>query len=91
MYDTLPVPSPGSLGFLGFLTFMFVSTSSTQASASTSTKDKVVLLGNVDLSDDDDYEDGESDGTDDDKIDGWLENVIKTHRTPFSKPLRNKV
>lgn len=73
---------------LGIASFMFINNNHGSL-ASANTKDKLVLFGKVDLSEDKDDVDKES--VDDEKEDSdegnWLENFIKTHKTPFSKTI----
>lgn len=73
---------------LGFL--LSSNGTSSHNSVSAKTKDKVVLFGKVDFSDEDDID--LDDLTEEELADsneaGWLENFIKTHKTPFSKTIR---
>ncbi|MDY4510108.1 hypothetical protein [Streptococcus hyovaginalis] len=81
----------GALAMLGFVTFGLLTTNSSSASAET--EGKVVLFGKVDFSDDDNEDDVDLDySTEEESEDsnegGWLENFIKTHKTPFSKTIK---
>ena len=77
------------LGILGIAAFLFNSGTTTNNSASASTKDKVVLFGKVDFSDDDDKDtDVSLSKKDDDHEESWLEHFIKTHKTRISKTIR---
>lgn len=79
----------GGLVALGIAAFLFNSGTTTNNSASANTKDKVVLFGKVDFSDDDDKDtDVSSSKKDDNHEENWLEHFIKTHKTPFSKTIR---
>ena len=79
----------GGLVALGIAAFLFNSGTTTNNSASASTKDKVVLFGKVDFSDDDDKDtDVSLSKKDDDHEESWLEHFIKTHKTHFSKTIR---
>lgn len=79
----------GVLVALGIAAFLFNSGTTTNNSASASTKDKVVLFGKVDFSDDDDKDtDVSLSKKDDDHEESWLEHFIKTHKTRFSKTIR---
>lgn len=79
----------GGLVALGIAAFLFNSGTTTNNSASASTKDKVVLFGKVDFSDDDDKDtDVSLSKKDDDHEESWLEHFIKTHKTRFSKTIR---
>lgn len=76
----------GTVAVLGIAAFVFNSGTS-HNTASASTKDKVVVFGKVDFSDDDDdYEDSGSSKSNDNE-ETWLEHFIKTHKTPFSKTI----
>ncbi|HFI0404961.1 TPA: hypothetical protein ACGOYB_001048 [Streptococcus suis] len=78
----------GALAMLGFVTFGFLTTNSSSASAET--EGKVVLFGKVDLSDDEEQdkdEEREEVATKSDDV-SWLENFITTHKTPFSKTIK---
>ncbi|ESV54297.1 hypothetical protein SAG0136_03290 [Streptococcus agalactiae LMG 14747] len=81
----------GALAMLGFVTFGLLTTNSSSASAET--EGKVVLFGKVDFSDDDNEDDVDLDySTEEESEDsnegGWLENFIKSHKTPFSKTIK---
>ena len=79
----------GGIVVLGIAAFLFKSGTTTNNSASASTKDKVVLFGKVDFSDDDDKDtDVSLSKKDDDHEESWLEHFIKTHKTRFSKTIR---
>ena len=79
----------GGLVALGITAFLFNSGTTTNNSAIASTKDKVVLFGKVDFSDDDDKDtDVSSSKKDDDHEESWLEHFIKTHKTHFLKTIR---
>ncbi|MET3634053.1 hypothetical protein ACQRDX_04230 [Streptococcus sp. SGI.013] len=75
----------GTLVILGCVAFGI--TANKAQSASSETKDKVVLFGKVDFSDDDkvdSYSPTEEEAEDSNEGD-WLENFIATHKTPFTK------
>lgn len=76
----------GTLVILGCVT-IGITTNKTH-SVSSETKDKVVLFGKVDFSDDEDkvdsYSPTEEEAEDSNEGD-WLENFITTHKTPFTK------
>ena len=79
----------GTLVILGCVTIGI--TANKTHSASSETKDKVVLFGKVDFSDDEDNVDSYSpteEGAEDSNEGGWLENFITTHKTPFSKTIK---
>lgn len=79
----------GGLVALGIAAFLFNSGTTINNSASASTKDKVVLFGKVDFSDDDDKDtDVSTSKKDDDHEESWLEHFIKTHKNHFSKTIR---
>lgn len=79
----------GGIVVLGIAAFLFNSGTTTNNSASASTKDKVVLFGKVDFSDDDDKDtDVSLSKKDDDHEESWLEHFIKTHKNYFSKTIR---
>lgn len=83
----------GSVIILGLAALFFSNAINTHSSASAGTKDKVVLFGKVDFSDDDNEDDVDLDySTEEESEDsnegGWLENFIKTHKTPFSKTVK---
>ncbi|HEM2548978.1 TPA: hypothetical protein U0431_001771 [Streptococcus suis] len=78
----------GALAMLGFVTFGFLTTNSSSASAET--EGKVVLFGKVYLSDDEEQdtdEEREEVATKSDDA-SWLENFITIHKTPFSKTIK---
>lgn len=74
----------GTVAVLGFFAFILNGKPS-HNTASANTKDKVVIFGKVDFSDDDDSVSSKSDN--DDNEETWLEHFIKTHKTPFSKTI----
>lgn len=82
----------GSVMILGLAALLFSNAISAHSSVSAGTKDKVVLFGKVDFSDDNeddvdlDYSIEEESA--DSNEGGWLENFIKTHKTPFSKTIK---
>ncbi|MGP6389391.1 hypothetical protein [Streptococcus dysgalactiae] len=81
----------GSLALLGTLGLVFGG-ETTKKVASTSEKNKFVIFGKVDFSDDDDVEDVVSKNSNNQKDDvddeeNGLERFIKTHKTPFSKTI----
>lgn len=85
--------SLGTITVLGLLALTVSKLTTAPHSASTETKDKVVLFGKVDFSDDEDNVDSYSpteEEAEDSNEGGWLENFITTHKTPFSKTLKKK-
>lgn len=78
----------GGIVVLGIAAFLFSSGVTNHSSASASTKDKVVLFGKVDFSDDDKDTEVSSNKTDDKHEESWFEYFIKTHKTRFSKTIR---
>lgn len=81
-----------SVIILGLVALFFSNAISTHSSVSARTKDKVVLFGKVDIPDDNEDDVDLNDSTEGDSEDsnegGWLENFIKTHKTPFSKTIK---
>ncbi|MGT2683291.1 hypothetical protein [Streptococcus porci] len=81
-----------SVIILGLVALFFSNAISTHSSVSAGTKDKVVLFGKVDIPDDNEDDVDLNDSTEGDSEDsnegGWLENFIKTHKTPFSKTIK---
>lgn len=75
------------LGLLATLGAAFIFSSNYNTSTSVNSKERVVLFGKIDLSDDSDDEDNISTSPDDNSEDkdDWLGNFIRTHKTPFSK------
>lgn len=76
----------GTLVILGCVAFGI--TANKAQSASSETKDKVVLFGKVDFSDNEDKVDSSSpteEEAEDSNEGDWLENFITTHKTPFTK------
>lgn len=78
----------GGIVVLGITAFLFSSGVTNHSSASASTKDKVILFGKVDFSDDDKDTELSSSKKDDDHEESWLEHFIKTNKTRFSKTIR---
>lgn len=78
----------GGIVVLGIAAFLFSSGVTNHSSASASTKDKVILFGKVDFSDDDKDTELSSNKTDDKPEESWFEHFIKTHKTRFSKTIR---
>ncbi|HFI0150330.1 TPA: hypothetical protein ACGO3A_000423 [Streptococcus suis] len=78
----------GTLVILGCVT-IGITTNKAQ-SASSETKDKVVLFGKVDFSDDEeqDTDEGREEVATESDDASWLENFITTHKTPFSKTIK---
>ncbi|MFU2163757.1 hypothetical protein ACMZ6Z_02920 [Streptococcus pluranimalium] len=77
----------GTIVLLGILGFTLFTTTKNEPHISAA-KNKWVIFGPVDFSDDEDdvevdYDDAEGE---DDKG-NWLENLIKNHKTPFSKTI----
>ncbi|MGV3110485.1 hypothetical protein [Streptococcus pluranimalium] len=84
MKKSLKLGTIALLGVLGFTLFTITKNEPQIAAA----KNKWVIFGSVDFSDDEDdlevdYDDAEGE---DDKG-NWLENFIKNHKTPFSKTI----
>lgn len=91
MKKTLKLGTIALLGVLGFTLFTITKNEPQIAAA----KNKWVIFGHVDFSDDEDdvevdYDDAEVDYDDaegEDDKGNWLENFIKNHKTPFSKTI----
>lgn len=80
----------GGLALVGLALLLFSNMPSSN-SASADAREKTVLFGKVDLSDDEDNtetEETSDKATDTDHDGSWLENIIKTHKTPFSKNIK---
>lgn len=56
-------------------------------SAGSIEKSRTILFGKVDFSDEDDNIDENDETDEDDNKGNWLENFIKSHKTPFSKTI----
>lgn len=69
--------------------FLFFNKNEKSISAGVNEKNRIVLFGKVDSLDENDNENDNEDADDnkdaDDNEGTWLENFIKSHRTPFSK------
>lgn len=81
----------GGITIVAIAAFILSNGADPYQTASASTKDKVVLFGKVDFSDDERDTDTETPAeklTNDKQDQSWLENFIKTHKTPFSKTIR---
>ena len=79
----------GGIVVLGIAAFLFNSGTTTNNSASASTKDKVVLFGKVDFSDDDDKDtDVSLSKKDDDHEESWLEQFILVLRFIYQQPIQ---
>lgn len=79
----------GTIVLLGILGFILFTTTKNEPHISAA-KNKWVIFGPVDFWDDEDdvevdYDDAEAEGEDDKG--NWLENLIKNHKTPFSKTI----
>lgn len=65
--------------------FLFFNKNEKSISAGVNEKNRIVLFGKVDSLDENDNEDADDNKDADDNEGTWLENFIKSHRTPFSK------